>query len=328
MTSDLFPDGLHQQLSIFSLTSDAGSSQAPSEPPVKAVPTPEDQLRLARGGELVPDDEYSLARVVHSHSVVWKDYFVLRYADIVSTAMTPKHECWWLDLQCGTGRLYEVGGSYHQSIAMRVLDLPRPFHGYFYNDLDGDCISALTPRVARPDRNTHVRNDDVNSQALLDAIFATVPRSALVTVYADQQGIDMNVDVLVALARRYPKLDVLINFPATGYARAMHGAHGLAQGAGTAPNFSKAGRGLNHTSPEALFGWDAAETRRRVRAQFEQELAREGLDQVETKPVRLHRTNAVIYDLVLASRNPFAAKFFREATAREPSGQRVMDLGL
>jgi hypothetical protein len=59
---------------------------------------------------------------------------------------------------------------------------------------------------------------------------------------------------------------------------------------------------------------------------FERQLRAMGYDQFATEVIKSHSKNSPLYDLVLASREPKAVKFFNEATKRGPTGQYSFDV--
>lgn len=156
--------------------------------------------------DLIPDDEASLARVVQLHSAD-KDYYAYRFADIVSTAMRGKFSSlWWLELFAGPGRLWVAPEQrFRAGSPVRATSVRWPFDGYVFNDMDPECYAALAPRVAG--ERTSVLCGDANSDVILDQIMCTIPKSALVVLYADPAGLDLHFETLARLAEHFPHLD-------------------------------------------------------------------------------------------------------------------------
>jgi len=160
----------------------------------------------------------------------------------------------------------------------------------------------------------HVLRGDANSAELLDAIAAIVPRSALVVLYGDPEGLDLHFETIRYFADRYQHLDLLLNVPIAGVVRY------LAAGGET-----KAGPVLDHPDPAALLR--EASGRRYgpdVRVWFQRQLKALGYEHFRVETILLEEKNVPIYDLLLASRHERAADLFDKACAIHPDGQRSL----
>jgi hypothetical protein len=140
-----------------------------------------------------------------------------------------------------------------------------------------------------------------------------VPRNALVVLYADPAGLDLHFDTLRFFADRYKHLDLLLNFPVPGIDRALSAGHE-----------EKASRVLNHPAPIELIGPGSGRPGTSLRQWFERQLGTLGYDQFEAQSIKLASKNVALYDLMLASREPRAKEFFREAIKRGPGGQYTL----
>jgi three-Cys-motif partner protein len=200
-----------------------------------------------------------------------------------------------------------------------ALTVPKPFNHYVFVDIDAGCTAALRERAqpAAPEHaNVHVLTGDANGAATHDEILKLVPRNALVVLYADPAGLDLNFDTLRFFAERYEHLDLLLNFPVPGALRAL--------GAGQE---AKASRVLNHPAPIELIGPTSGRPGVSLRDWFQRQLGTLGYREFAAEQIRLHSKNVPLYDLMLASRKPRARQFFEEAQKRGPGGQYRMDLG-
>lgn len=171
-------------------------------------------------------------------------------------------------------------------------------------------------REAPGHQNVHVLDGNANSAALHDQIVNIVPKNALVILYGDPAGLDLEFDTLRFFAERYKHLDLLLNFPVPGVVRALRAGHE-----------GKASKMLNHPAPIELIGPTSGKPGISLRQWFERQLGALGYDQFAAQSIKLHIKNVALYDLMLASRQERAKQFFGEAIKRGPDGQYSMDLG-
>jgi three-Cys-motif partner protein len=271
-------------------------------------------LKLDREASLVPAPDGLWARKVCLHSRD-KAHYTHYYADIVGTAMKTAFPgpLVWIELFSGPGMLYvKDTDKFEPGSPIEALDIRDPFDTYVFADLSPDCTDSLKRRV---ENRAEVISDNANSPALHDRILSLVPRNALVVLYADPAGLDLDFSTVKFFADRYPHLDLLLNFPVPGIDRAL-----------SAGQEAKAARVLNHPSPVELIGPGSGRPGTvSVREYYERQLR--GLGYTEFPPaqvIRLHGKNAPLYDLMLASRNPRAKQFFMEAVRRSPGGQHAL----
>ena len=277
----------------------------------------------SREHQLVVDDQGSLSRIVQLHSED-KDHCAYYYADIVSSAMAGKFPAVvWVELFAGPGRLWvEPRNSYVDGSPVRAVNVRRPFDLYVFNDLDPQCVAALDPRVRRPsDGRVQVLNDDANSQAITSYLMSHIPKTALVVLYGDPAGLDLHFETLSRLAGHFPHVDLLLNFPVKQIIRTLRGEAARAARPGqTVPaDVRKAAAVLGHPTPMDLI---ASGTNRTwgptIRQWFENRLRGIGYACLEMEAIKLHQRNVAIYDLMIASRESLAVRFFREAIKRGP----------
>jgi three-Cys-motif partner protein len=303
------------------------SEVATRSPRIERVPLLHDQTEIGYGEhDLIPDDENSLSRIVQLHSRD-KDYYAFRYADIVSSAMRGKFSSlWWIELFAGPGRLYcQPEERYYDGSPVRALNVKRPFGGYVFNDLDPRCVRALTSRAEGA--NVHLLQGDANGREVFDYICRVVPPSALVVLYGDPAGLDLDFETLARLAARYPHLDLMLNFPVKWIIRALRGEQGRAATIpGAVPDYGKVSRVLDHPTPVDLVSGPPKTWGPTIRDYFENRLRAIGYTAFETKVIELYGKNVPAYDLMIAGHHELAANFFRKAGEKEPDGQ--FSLGL
>lgn len=290
----------------------------------KAAPSPTDlteALALDRETTFVPGDDGLPARKVALHSLD-KAHYARYYADIVGRAMQTAYPgpIAWVELFSAPGRLYVKDlNAFKPGSPVEALTIPKPFDYYVFADLDPRCTAALRERIssAAPRLpNVYVLDGDANAADLHDRMVAIVPKNALVVLYGDPAGLDLNFDTLRFFAERYKHLDLLLNFPAAGVVRALRAGHE-----------GKASKVLNHPAPVELIGPTSGRPGVSLRDWFQRQLGTLGYKHFATEVIKLHVKNVPLYDVMLASREERAKQFFGEAVKRGPGGQYAMDLG-
>jgi three-Cys-motif partner protein len=277
------------------------------------------EVELDARRQLVNGDDGLPARLVALHSAD-KAHYVRYYADIVGTAMTKAYPgpIVWIELFAGPGQLYVRGLRQHKlGSPLEAMGIPRPFDIYVFADLDPKCVDALKIRVGNR-AGVHVLQGDANNPDLHDQIAALVPRNALVVLYADPAGLDLDFSTLRYFAERYRHLDLLVNFPVPGVVRALLAGYDV-----------KAARVLDHDAPLELIGPTSGRSgTSSLREYFGNQLkARLGYNHFDVIQIRLHSNNSPLYDLMLASRESIAMEFFTKAKNRPPGGQVTFDTG-
>ena len=249
---------------------------------------------------LVVDEDMLFSRAVHLHSAA-KAAYARRYADIVGVAMGSKWQLWWIELFAGPGQLYvRETGEFVPGSPLEAMSIRRPFDGYVFADLSEPCAESLRRRVGH-DPRASVLCGDANGACVLDAIAALVPRHALVVLYGDQEGLDLRFETVKFFIDRYPHLDLLLNLPTSGVVRAIAAGYDV-----------KASAMLDHDRPRELIA-DSDAKGASVREWYHRKLAAEGFDKIEGVTINLRGRQRELYDLLLASRHPLAAKFFHSA---------------
>ena len=260
-------------------------------------------LRRYETDGLVVDDDMLFSRAISEHSLI-KAYCARRYAEIVGTAMGGKWSLWWVELFAGPGQLYRRDtDEFAPGSPIEALSITRPFSGYIFVDLKRRCVESLRRRVDGR-RNVHMLQGDANSVNTLDRIAAIVPRKALVVLYADPAGVTLDRPTVKFFIDRWRHLDLLLNLPTTGIVRAIAGGDGIAS----------ASRFLSHPEPRRLIAVAPGQKDEAIREQYRHNLEAHGFNQIDGVTVKLHGRNRDLYDLLIASRHPLAAKIFRAAT--------------
>lgn len=281
-----------------------------------------DEVALDREATLVRGDDGRLARKVSLHSLD-KAHYARYYADIVGRSMQTAYPgpLAWVELFAGPGRLYVKDlDAFKPGSPVEAITIPKPFDHYVFADLDPHCTEALRERLGPETAGgprMHVLDGDANAANLHDRIVDLVPRDALVVLYADPAGLDLNYETLRFFAERYKHLDLLLNFPVPGVVRALRAGHER-----------KAAKILNHPSPIELIGPMSGRPGTSLRQWFERQLSALGYSHFQAQSIRLNSKNVPLYDVILASRQERATQFFAEAIKHGPGGQYSMDLSV
>jgi three-Cys-motif partner protein len=290
---------------------DPADAAAPAGEAVESAVALDQKPTLVR----LPEDGL-LARKVCLHSLD-KAHYASGYADIVGTGMKRAFggPLAWIELFAGPGVLQvkDLDNKFHPGSPVQATSIRDPFDFYVFVDMDPRCVEALDKRVGYLPGVT-VLEGDANSADVLDQIVAVVPKNALVILYADPQGLDFDFGTIEFFAERYKHLDLLINLPVPGVDRAL-----------SAGWQAKAAKVLRHPEPLALIGPGSGRPGVSVREWYQRQLEGLGYDRFCAEQIRHYEKKTAMYDLVLASRNPKAEKFFSEVQKRGPHGQYRLD---
>jgi three-Cys-motif partner protein len=269
------------------------------EPLVEVVEEP--RLYETQAGLVADAEEMAFARAVSLHSAE-KAHHARRYASIVGTAMREKKYRVWIELFAGPGKLYvRDTNTFAPGSPIEAMEIPHQFNRYIFSDLDPACTESLRKRVGKR-HGVHILQGDANSPELLVEIAKLVSKDALVVLYGDPEGLHLHWDTIKFFIDRFPHLDLLLNVPISGVVRAVSAGYN-----------EKASAVMNHPSPRDLLEPDAQDKGARYREWYWRNCAAAGFDQIASVPICLTGTNRELYDLMLASRNPLAKKFFRIA---------------
>jgi three-Cys-motif partner protein len=261
-----------------------------------------DQARLyeTTDGLVVDIQDGAFARAVSLHSSEKAEY-AHRYAEIVGTAMKKWYTV-WIELFAGPGKLYvRDTGTFVPGSPVQALNIPRQFNRYIFSDLNPACTESLHRRIGNV-HGVHILRGDANNPELLVEIAKFVPRDALVVLYGDPEGLHLHWSTIKFFIDRYPHLDLLLNVPISGVVRAVAAGYD-----------GKASAVMNHPNPRALFDTSALDKGVRYREWYWRNCEAAGFDQIAAVPICLKGTTRELYDLMLASRNELASKFFRIA---------------
>jgi three-Cys-motif partner protein len=259
-------------------------------------------------GELGTAADDLVTRFIKPHSLQ-KRFLMRRHADIVSCAThTKPWKRYWVELFAGPGRLELPDGEVVDGSALDALDLKYPFDGYFFSDIDSTCVAALDDRTKRADRNVMVRGGDANDPNLHAKIFRFIPRGALVTLYLDPEGLDLDFETIAAFAQRFRSLDLVVNFSPQAIHRVI--SAGLLGPA-------KKVLGLLHEDEVKVLSHAGL-----ITEAFYTRLRSLGFTEFDHRTISANGSRQ--YLMMIASRHPKAIEFFRAAASVEYDGQRTL----
>jgi three-Cys-motif partner protein len=242
-----------------------------------------------------------------------KVYYVNRYASMFATAMRKRWaEIDYVELFAGPGFSFGKGGvGFIEGSALQALSAP--FGRYIYVDMDPMATGALQQRLnaVQPGRPWDVITGDCND--VIADVATLIPRNALTLAFVDPTGWQVRLDSIERLVHDRP-VDLLFTFHA-GYMRRMWYAD--------APKLT------------AFFGtgqWRAvknASPHQRVVSLvdlYNQALTRFGyLPGSSQHLVSVRNTRgALMYVLVLFSRNALGLEFWRKTIGGSASGQLAL----
>jgi three-Cys-motif partner protein len=241
-----------------------------------------------------------------------------RYLDIFSVGMKKKWpgELYYIDLFAGPGRCHirdtskEIDGS-------PLIALQHDFAKYFFFEADANCCKALEKRVKAytPGKEIHIIHGDCNAK-IKEVL---LPKSGLGVAFVDPTGISqLSFDTISCLCAKR-RIDLMINFP---------------EGMGIRMNLHQ----YTNTQTNALnrfMGSSRWQERYQSKlTSFDQvckEIAKEYLENLRTLgylavdgdriPVKTDQ-NALLYYLLLASKNPRGNDFWRKIKHIDARGQR------
>jgi three-Cys-motif partner protein len=225
----------------------------------------------------------------------------------------------------GPGRLYvDPRSTFIHGSPLRALDTRRRLDGYLFNDCDRRCYEVLGRRVGH-EPNVHLTCSSANDAEFLDRFTSLIPTDALVVLYADPAGLDFNFETIAYLRERYPFMDLLVNFPVIQFVRAMRGEQKRVAKLGGTPDVTKASRVLDHPNPLELISQGSSwQWKRDIRAHFKSRLTDIGFRAFDAESVDMEKPAVPIYDLMIASGNELAVRYFEKATAKGHTGQYRM----
>lgn len=137
-----------------------------------------------------------------------------KYCDIFTSGMKNKWNLVYIDLFSGPGYVRNRhSGQLMKNAGMLVLNLPKPFDHYVYNDYKAENAEALKTRILREHPNVSFRvfNEDANS--CVEDVLATIPRfnngkGTLIFSFLDPFSLNLNFETVKTLGQH--QVDILV----------------------------------------------------------------------------------------------------------------------
>ena len=245
-----------------------------------------------------------------------KHYFLMRYIDIFTTAMTGKWKgLHYIDLFAGAGiERQRVSEELRWGSPMIAANAPKPFYRLHLCELDPQKYEALQKRVTQIRPDSQILKGDANQE--VHKIAKEIPQRTLSLAFLDPYSLQIDFKTLEVLAAIradliifFPdRLDILRNWKHYYYSD---------------PN-SKLDRHLGRDS-----GWrsvlDNASPKNRIEElrKFYVQRLKNILGYQYVEHERIPTRGRPLYYLIFCSKSAIGAKFWREISLKKPDGQRT-----
>lgn len=251
-----------------------------------------------------------------------KNFYVNRYLSIFTRGVGKKWKgnLAYVDLFAGYGRNIirqvnkEVEGS-------PFLALAHGFRKYVFVDLP-DVLRVLEKRILNHPKRRLVDLIPGDCNVVLDKVLAAVPSRYLTLAFIDPPGIQIRFDSIRRLVHDR-KVDLLMTIQ-FGMAIRMNLRQYLRADRAALDDFM----GTTKWRDDYRQAASISQIGRHVLDRYMNQLSRLGYRTVRDREIEVHsdQRKLFLYVIVLASRHPLGAKFWRKITTVSPSGQRRLDL--
>jgi three-Cys-motif partner protein len=251
-----------------------------------------------------------------------KNYFVERYLTIFSRGVKRKWQgkLAYVDLFSGPG-LNIVRDSREEVEGSPSLALRNDFARYIFVD-QPEVLSTLSKRLATHPKFNQISFVEGDCNVVIGSVIDRLPGDHLALAFVDPPGLQIHFETIERLVHRR-KIDLLMTIQ-LGMGITMN-----------LPFYAQPGGGAVLTGfvgndswrEDTAAGGSASQVSRRILARYDQQLRSLGYETVRDREIGIKNDrNLLLYFIKLASRHPLGEKFWREATAILPSGQRFLKL--
>jgi len=245
-----------------------------------------------------------------------KHYFLTRYIDIFTTAMTGKWKgLHYIDLFAGAG-IEKLRGSeeLRWGSPMIAANAPKAFDRLHLCELNPRKFQALQKRVTETRPDSQIVKGDANKE--VHNITKEIPRGTLSLAFLDPYSLQIDFETLRVLAAKqadliifFPdRLDILRNWKHYYYSNPNSKLdHHLGLGSGWRPV-------LENAPPD---------NRAEILRKFYAERIKQKLGYQHVEHERIPSQGHPLYYLIFCSRSEVGAKFWRKISWNKPGGQRT-----
>ncbi len=251
-----------------------------------------------------------------------KNFYVDRYLSIFTRGVGKKWKgkLAYVDLFSGYGRNVirqnqeEVDGS-------PLLALKNEFAKYVFVDLP-EVLTVLDQRLRQHAKRARMELVAGDCNKVIDKVLAALPANHLTLAFIDPPGVQIRFDTISRLVRNR-KVDLLMTIQ-FGMAIRMN-----------LPQYARAEQaaltdflGTDKWREDYREGGSISQIGRRILERYMQQLRGLGYKTVRDREIEVYsdQRNLFLYVIVLASRHPLGADYWRKTTALSPSGQRRLPL--
>jgi three-Cys-motif partner protein len=251
-----------------------------------------------------------------------KNYYLERYLDIFTRGVGRKWagKLSYVDLFAGPGRsvIRETGEEVEGS---PFLALKCDFARYVFVDVP-EVLSTLSDRLNEHAKTSQVSLIEGDCNTVIDDVRTASPANHLTLAFIDPPGLQIQFRTIQELVNNR-KVDLLMTIQLGMAIRMNLPLYTKAEGA-TLSAFL----GSNRWREDVEAGGSASQITRRVLNRYMSEMRGLAYQTVQDREieVRSDHNNLLLYFMVLASRHPLGAEFWRKTTQIQASGQRLLNL--
>jgi three-Cys-motif partner protein len=253
-----------------------------------------------------------------------KNYYLRRYLDIFTRGVGPKWagKLSYVDLFSGPGRSV-IRGTGEEVEGSPFVALKCDFARYVFVDVP-EVLSTLTQRLIGHPKYSQITMIEGDCNTVINAVRLASPANHLTLAFIDPTGLQIQFRTIQRLVTDR-KMDLLMTIQFGMGIRMNLPLYSQAEGE-TLSLFL----GSNGWREDVEVGGSTSQIARRILDRYLSELRGLGFQTVQDREIniRSNQNNLLLYFMVLASRHPLGAKFWRKATQIQASGQRLLNLGM
>jgi three-Cys-motif partner protein len=249
-----------------------------------------------------------------------KKYYLSRYLDIMTRGVGGKWEgkLSYVDLFSGPGRSV-IRDTREDVEGSPILSLRYHFARYVFVDVP-EVLSSLKKRLSGHPKFPRISFVEGDCNVVIDAVRAESPADHLTLAFIDPTGLQIQFRTIRRLVHNR-KMDLLMTIQFGMGIRMNLPLYVKAEGTTLTAFMGNAG-----WRDDIDAGGSASRVARRILNRYLRELRAIEYRTVRDREIDIRNDqNLLLYFMVLASRHPLGAKFWREATKIEWTGQRFLN---